>query len=136
MSTVNEVRVPNIGDFKEVEVIELMVKPGDRVQPEQSLITVESDKATMEIPAPGSGIVREVKVKVGDKVSEGSIVLTMDSEASLVATSGPATEPPRTVLGKSPEAAVPAVIVAPASAPPTVAALQGTCQPFSAPVRP
>ena len=121
MSTVNEVRVPNIGDFKEVEVIELMVKAGDRVQSEQSLITVESDKATMEIPAPGSGIVREVKVKVGDKVSEGSIVLTMDSDASPVATSGPATEPPRTAAAKSPEVAVPAVIVAPASAPPTVA---------------
>ncbi len=61
----------DIGDFNEVAVIELMVKAGDRVLPEQSLITVESDKASMEIPAPVGGVVRDIKVKVGDKVSEG-----------------------------------------------------------------
>ena len=69
-----EVKVPDIGDFKEVEVIELLVKPGDTVQAEQSLITVESDKASMEIPSSASGVVKELKVKLGDKVAEGSLV--------------------------------------------------------------
>ena len=73
------VPVPDIGDFKEVEVIEVLVKPGDAVAKEQSLITLESDKATMEIPAPAGGVVREVKVKVGDKVAKGSPILVMES---------------------------------------------------------
>ena len=67
--------VPDIGDFKEVEVIEVLVKPGDAVAKEQSLITLESDKATMEIPSPGAGVVKELKIKVGDKVSKGSPIL-------------------------------------------------------------
>nr|MBP6270571.1 dihydrolipoamide acetyltransferase [Rhizobacter sp.] len=66
-----EVKVPDIGDFKTVDVIELLVKPGDIVKAEQSLITVESDKASMEIPSSHAGVVREMKVKLGDKVSEG-----------------------------------------------------------------
>ena len=70
MSTV-EVKVPDIGDFKEVEVIELMVKVGDTIKVDQSLITVESDKASMEIPSSHAGVVKEVKVKVGDKVLFG-----------------------------------------------------------------
>jgi dihydrolipoamide dehydrogenase len=74
-----EVRVPDIGDFKEVEVIEILVKPGDTVAKEQSLITLESDKATMEIPSPGAGMVQSIKVKVGDKVSKGSPILLLDS---------------------------------------------------------
>jgi pyruvate dehydrogenase E2 component (dihydrolipoamide acetyltransferase) len=73
-----EVAVPDIGDFKEVEVIEVLVKPGDRIAAEQSLITVESDKATMEIPAPGAGVVKELKIKVGDKVSQGSLILLLE----------------------------------------------------------
>jgi pyruvate dehydrogenase E2 component (dihydrolipoyllysine-residue acetyltransferase) len=73
------VTVPDIGDFKEVEVIEVLVKPGDAVAKEQSLITLESDKATMEIPSPAAGVVKELKVKVGDKVSEGSPVLVIES---------------------------------------------------------
>jgi pyruvate dehydrogenase E2 component (dihydrolipoamide acetyltransferase) len=78
-----EVKVPDIGDFKEVEVIELLVKPGDTVQAEQSLITVESDKASMEIPSSASGVVKELKVKLGDKVAEGSLVLLLEvSEAA------------------------------------------------------
>ena len=77
MSTV-EVKVPNIGDFKEVEIIELMVKPGDTIKVDQSLVTVESDKASMEIPSTHAGVVQELKVKVGDKVSEGSLLLTVD----------------------------------------------------------
>src|SRR6476620_12805894 len=67
-----EVKVPDIGDFKDVAVIEVLVKPGESVSKEQSLITLESDKATMEIPSPGAGVVKELRVKVGDKVSKGS----------------------------------------------------------------
>jgi pyruvate dehydrogenase E2 component (dihydrolipoamide acetyltransferase) len=74
-----EVKVPDIGDFKDVPIIEVMVKVGDRVKPEDPLISLESDKATMEVPAPASGIVRELKVKVGDKVSEGSLILLLDA---------------------------------------------------------
>jgi len=77
-----EVRVPDIGDFKEVEVIEVLVKPGDPVQKEQSLITLESDKATMEIPAPEAGVVSAIEVKLGDKVSQGSLILRLDGDAS------------------------------------------------------
>jgi pyruvate dehydrogenase E2 component (dihydrolipoamide acetyltransferase) len=75
----NQVVVPDIGDFKEVEVIEILVKPGDAVSKEQSLITLESDKATMEIPSPSDGVVRELKIKVGDKVSKGALILELDS---------------------------------------------------------
>jgi len=77
----NEVKVPDIGDFKSVEVIEILVKPGDTVAKEQSLITLESDKATMEIPSPGAGTVQSIKVKVGDKVSKGSPILLLESSA-------------------------------------------------------
>ena len=76
----NQVVVPDIGDFKEVEVIEVLVKPGDAVAKEQSLITLESDKATMEIPSPEAGVVKELKVKMGDKVSQGTPILLLDSE--------------------------------------------------------
>jgi len=75
-----EVRVPDIGDFKDVEVIEVLVKPGDAVAKEQSLITLESDKATMEIPSPEAGVVKSLAVKVGDKVSQGSLILHMEPE--------------------------------------------------------
>ena len=83
---VAEVRVPDIGDFKDVPVIEIFVKPGDSVKAEDPLIALESDKATMEVPAPLSGTVREIKVKTGDKVSEGSIILVLaTSDASAAA---------------------------------------------------
>src|SRR6476646_6139293 len=82
-----EVKVPDIGDFKDVEVIELLVKPGDRIAVDQSLITVESDKASMEIPSSQAGVVRELKVKIGDKVSEGSVLLAV--EAAQGASSSP-----------------------------------------------
>jgi dihydrolipoamide dehydrogenase len=78
MSKAIEVQIPDIGDFDEVEVIELLVKPGDTVAPEQSLITVESDKASMEIPSSAAGVVREMRVKLGDKVSKGSVVLLLE----------------------------------------------------------
>src|SRR5262249_1772398 len=79
MAAGTEVRVPDIGDFKNVEVIEVLVKPGDAVSKEQSLITLESDKATMEIPSPDSGVVKELRIKVGDKVSKGSPILLMEA---------------------------------------------------------
>src|SRR5258706_10441215 len=78
MSTI-EVKVPDIGDFKDVPVIEVFVKPGDAVKAEDSLVTLESDKATMDVPAPSAGTVKDLKVKVGDKVSEGSAILTLES---------------------------------------------------------
>src|SRR6202162_826782 len=94
MSTI-EVKVPDIGDFKDVPVIEVFVKPGDAVKAEASLVTLESDKATMDVPAPAAGTVKELKVKVGDKVSEGSAILTLDSGGTAAATSKPAqTIPP------------------------------------------
>src|SRR5262245_36010152 len=74
-----EISVPDIGDFKDVDVIEVLVKAGDAIQPEQSLITVESDKATMEIPSPSGGVVKELRVKAGDKVSKGSLILLLDA---------------------------------------------------------
>jgi len=80
-----DVKVPDIGDFKSVEVIEVLVKPGDQVAKEQSLITLESDKATMEIPSPGAGTVQAIKVKVGDKVSQGSTILVLEGSAERVA---------------------------------------------------
>src|ERR1041385_2437226 len=76
-----EVKVPDIGDFKEVEVIEVLVKAGDKVAKEQSLVTLESDKATMEIPSPGEGVVKELRLKVGDKVSKGSAILMLEEAA-------------------------------------------------------
>jgi pyruvate dehydrogenase E2 component (dihydrolipoyllysine-residue acetyltransferase) len=82
MGAIKEVLVPDIGDFKDVDVIEVLVKPGDSVQPEQSLITVESDKATMEIPSPSAGKVKELRVKVGDKVSQGKPILVLEAGES------------------------------------------------------
>ena len=82
MSTI-EIKVPDIGDFKDVAIIEVLVKPGDTVRQEQSLVTVESDKASMEIPISHAGVVKEMRVKLGDKVSEGFVLLTLEtSEAA------------------------------------------------------
>ena len=88
MSTI-EIKVPDIGDFSDVTIIELLVKPGDTVKVEQSLITVESDKASMEIPSSHAGVVKEMKVKLGDKVSEGSVILTLEA-ANAASTPSPA----------------------------------------------
>ena len=109
-----EVRVPDIGDFKEVEVIELLVKPGDRVALDQSLVTVESDKASMEIPSSVAGVVRELKVKLGDKIAEGSVLLLLDAEAASSEGAAPA-------AGNA-AAAAPAAANAPAPAPAPAAA--------------
>ena len=85
MATLVEVKVPDIGDFKDVPVIEVLIKPGDAIKTEAALVTLESDKATMEVPSPVDGVVKEIKVNVGDKVSEGSLLLTVDDWAVLVA---------------------------------------------------
>ncbi|NCW25544.1 MAG: FAD-dependent oxidoreductase, partial [Betaproteobacteria bacterium] len=93
-----DVKLPNIGDFSEVGVIELLVAKGDQVKAEQSLITVESDKASMEIPSPGEGVVEEILVTLGDKVSEGSLIMRMRPvpDVSAVQTSTtPAVEDPQ-----------------------------------------
>ena len=116
-----EIKVPDIGDFKEVEVIEVLVKPGDAIKVEQSLITVESDKASMEIPSSAAGVVKELKVKVGDKVSEGSVVLLLDAasavSASAPATSAPTNAAPSNASAPAPAPAAKAVSAAPAAAP-------------------
>jgi pyruvate dehydrogenase E2 component (dihydrolipoamide acetyltransferase) len=91
MAQTVEIKVPDIGDFKDVPVIEVLVKPGDSVNKEDSLITLESDKATMEVPSPETGVIREVKVKVGDKVSEGMVFATLAAEAAEAA-AAPASE--------------------------------------------
>src|SRR6266852_8618196 len=89
-----EVKVPDIGDFKNIDVIEVLVKPGDRVSKEASLITLESDKATMEIPSSDAGVVRELRVKVGDKVSQGTVIAVIEGEATAAAARIPASPPP------------------------------------------
>ena len=113
MSNVIEVKVPDIGGFKDVPVIEVLVKPGDAVKPEDSLLTLESDKATMEVPSPAAGVVKDLKIKVGDKVSEGSLVLTLES-------SGDGAAGPRPQAQKAAEAAP----QAPARPAPATAAAQ------------
>ncbi len=82
MSNLVEVKVPDIGDFKDVEIIEVLVKPGDTVQSEASVLVLESDKATMEIPSPSTGTVKEMKVKVGDKVSQGTTIMMLEAAAA------------------------------------------------------
>ena len=77
-----EIKVPDIGDFKDVPVIEIHVKPGDHVDADAPLVTLESDKATMEVPAPSAGTIEALKVKIGDRVSEGSVIVTMASSPS------------------------------------------------------
>jgi len=98
-----DIKVPDIGDFDEVAVIELLVKVGDTIKPEQSLITVESDKASMEIPASHGGVVKELKVKLGDKVSEGSVVLVLEAEgATAAAAPAPAASAPAAAASAAP----------------------------------
>jgi len=122
-----EVKVPDIGDFKDVPVIEILVKPGDSVKKDDSLVTLESDKATMEVPAPSAGTVKELRVRIGDKVSEGSAILVMDGAA---AASKPAAAPPaappapaKVAASPAPEAKAPTQPPpAPTPAPPAPAA--------------
>jgi pyruvate dehydrogenase E2 component (dihydrolipoamide acetyltransferase) len=120
MSETIEVKVPDIGDYKDVPVIEVFVKPGDSVKAEESLITVESDKATMEVPSPSSGTVKELRVKVGDKVSQGSLVLVLEP-AGAPAKAAPEAAP-AAKAAPAPAAAAPAVKEQPAAAVATPAA--------------
>ena len=93
MSQLIEVKVPDIGDYKDVPVIEVMVKPGDTIEKEQSIVTLESDKATMDVPSSHSGVVKEVRVKVGDTISEGAVVVLLEESAGSAATvAAPATQ--------------------------------------------
>ena len=115
MSQLIEIKVPDIGDYKDVPVIEVHIKPGDTIEKEQSLVTLESDKATMDVPSSHSGIVKEVKVKVGDSISEGSVVLLLEgSEAPINTAANTATNTPAPTQA-------PAPVKAPAPTPTPVA---------------
>ena len=119
-----DIKVPDIGDFKEVAVIEVLVKPGDTIKVEQSLITVESDKASMEIPSSHAGVVKELKVKLGDKVGEGTVVLSLEVAADTAlgasASAAPSSSSPSTTApgpSAAPSPAASAAPVPPAAAP-------------------
>ena len=117
LGAIKEVLVPDIGDFKDVPVIEVLVKPGDAIKAEDSLVTLESDKATMEVPAPFAGVVKELKIKVGDKVSQGALILMVETAegAPAAAKSASAASPPASASVAQPSAPAPAG--APASTP-------------------
>ncbi|CAM2159267.1 MULTISPECIES: dihydrolipoyllysine-residue acetyltransferase [Paraburkholderia] len=102
---VQTVKVPDIGDYKDVPVIEIGVKVGDRVEKEQSLVTLESDKATMDVPSPVAGIVKEIKVKVGDNVSEGAEIIVVEAEGAAAAAPAPAAKAPAEQPSDAPQAA-------------------------------
>jgi pyruvate dehydrogenase E2 component (dihydrolipoamide acetyltransferase) len=131
MGSLRDVLVPDIGDFKNIPVIEVLVKPGDTVKAEDSLITLESDKATMEVPAPFAGVVKELKIKPGDKISEGAVILSL--EVSDAGAAPPATPAPAQKSAPAPAAAptpAPAAVApAPAAPLPTPAAAQHVAAP-------
>ena len=137
MSQLIEIKVPDIGDYKDVPVIEVHIKPGDTIEKEQSLVTLESDKATMDVPSSHSGVVKEVKVKVGDSISEGSVVLLLEgSEAPIntAANTSAPTQPPAPVKTQSP-APTPTPTPTPTPVAPTpIAAPVPTQAPAPAPV--
>ncbi|MGE7139341.1 dihydrolipoyllysine-residue acetyltransferase [Luteibacter sp. NPDC031894] len=112
MADVKEARIPDIGG-KPVPIIEIMVKVGDRVEKDQSLVTLESDKATMEVPAPFAGVIKELKVKVGDEVDEGAVIALVEAEGDAPAAAAPKSEAPKAA---APQAAAPAPAPAPAAA--------------------
>jgi dihydrolipoamide dehydrogenase len=116
MSGITEVKVPDIGDFKDVPVIEVHVKPGDVLKAEDTLVTLESDKATMDVPTPIAGTVKEVRVKIGDKVSEGNVIVLLDAVTSASAASGAASAAPAPAPAPAP-ASTPANAPAPVAAP-------------------
>ncbi len=132
-----EIKVPDIGDFAEVTVIELMVKVGDTIKAEQSLITVESDKASMEIPSSHAGVVKEIKVALGDKVKEGSLVLLLEAADGVVQATAPAPAAAPAAAAPAaaaPAAATPAAVAAPSpvSAAPAPAAAEPAHNPSAA----
>ena len=109
MSSSNDIRVPDIGDFKDVPVIEIFVKVGDTVKAEDPLVSLESDKPTMDVPAPRAGKVKSIAVKVGDKVSEGSVIMAFEGEdaagASAASAAPPAASKPSVSAPPSPVSA-------------------------------
>jgi len=113
---VAEVRVPDIGDFKDVPIIEVMVKPGDMIKPEQPLVTLESDKASMEVPSPLGGVVSELKVRLGDRVNEGTVILTLVTASASAAQAAASAITPARAAAMTPAAAAPAIVV-PSAAP-------------------
>lgn len=127
MSQLIDIKVPDIGDYKDVPVIEVLVKAGDRVEKEQSIVVLESDKATMDVPSSHSGVVKEVKVKVGDSISEGMVVLLLEEagEAAVVAAVAPLTQAPVAAKVEQAPAPPPKVetLIIRAPAPSTVANL-------------
>ncbi len=128
-----EVRVPDIGDFKDVAVIEVFVKPGDTVKIEQSLITVESDKASMEIPSSAAGVIRELKVKVGDKVNIGDLLAVLEGSAAATPAAAPATAAPAPAPAATAPAVAAAAPVAATSSAPAPAAHNPTAAPLGLP---
>jgi pyruvate dehydrogenase E2 component (dihydrolipoamide acetyltransferase) len=116
MSQLIEIKVPDIGDYKDIPVIEVHIKPGDTIEKEQSLVTLESDKATMDVPSSHSGIVKEVKVKVGDSISEGSVVLLLEG-AEAVNTVAPQAPAPVKAPAPAPVAPTPVATPLPTQAP-------------------
>jgi pyruvate dehydrogenase E2 component (dihydrolipoamide acetyltransferase) len=127
-----EVRVPDIGDFKDVVVIEILVKPGDRVAVDQSLITVESDKASMEVPSSAAGVVRELKVKLGDKINQGDLLALLEGAAASVA---PAPAPAAAAVAVPAAAPAAAAMAAVLAAAPVAAAPVPAHQPTANPAR-
>ena len=115
MAETKQVLVPDIGDFKDVPVIELLVKPGDTVRMEDPLISLESDKATIEVPSPLDGVIKEISVRLGDKVSQGALILTVEVSAATHASSGSVTETPTPNVAPTPVSA--SLVTAPISAP-------------------
>jgi pyruvate dehydrogenase E2 component (dihydrolipoamide acetyltransferase) len=133
LANVIEVKVPDIGDFKDIPVVEVLVKAGDTVNPEDPLVTLESDKATLEVPSPIAGVVKELRVKPGDKLSEGSVVLLMEQGAAPEAAPAPAPAPEAAAPAAAPAPAVP---VATPPAPVAAAPLRETVPPPPVPVVP
>lgn len=121
MSQLLEIKVPDIGDYQDVPVIEVHIKPGDRVEKEQSLITLESDKATMDVPSSHAGIVKEVKVKVGDSISEGGLVLLLEPSDASASAASSAPVPPTPAPQAAPAAPVQKTVTPPAAPMPTPA---------------
>jgi dihydrolipoamide dehydrogenase len=126
MSNVVEVKVPDIGDFKDVPVIEVLVKAGDRVEQETSLITLESDKATMEVPSPQAGVVKDMRLKLGDRVSQGVVILTLETDGAAAAAPAVKSESPvltseaRAPRAEAPAARTPSPVAPPAPTTPEV----------------
>jgi pyruvate dehydrogenase E2 component (dihydrolipoamide acetyltransferase) len=131
-----EVKVPDIGDFKDVPVIEVLVKPGDAVKKDDSLVMLESDKATMDVPSPSAGTVKAIRVKVGDKVSEGSALVVLDGEAETQA-SAPKAAPAPSKTGPTASPAATPSVPQPTQAPaPTAAAASARAEPSPPPASP